>query len=138
MASTSVLNLDSDTGKNIIGNESTPLLEIANSGTGPSLKIDRLLVTSTATITAGSFSVATPILAGNATVGMLTIRGASVASGAAIAFTGAQAYVSAVSLIFAAGTGWAGMGAIRIVRPDGTFGWIPVLPSAQVTAAAVE
>lgn len=138
MPSTTVLNLAADTGKNIIGSESTPLLEITNSGTGPGLKLDRLLVTSTATLTAGALTVATPILAANATVGALAIRGASVASGAVLALTGAQSYVSAVSLIFAAGAGWAGMGAIRIVRPDGTFGWIPVLPNAQVTAAAVE
>ena len=123
MATKTVFNLDADTGANIIGNEATPMLELTNSGAGASMALDKI-------------DVNTPILAANATVGTgVDIRGASVASGAAIAFTG-DALVSCTSILFTTG-GVSGTKAIRIVQADGTFAWIPVLPDAAVTGAAI-
>jgi len=47
---TTDLSVDSDTGKRIAGNETTPLFEFANAGTGPGIVVDNLVVTSVATI----------------------------------------------------------------------------------------
>lgn len=147
-----IINLNAEVGANYIGDDAQPALRIENSSTGPGISVDKLLTTSQATVAAlnvaqlalvsgatiSSLTLAQGILAGNATVGMaIAIPTPSVASGAAIKLSG-QAFVSAISLVFAASANWAGMGAIRVVRSDGTFGWIPVLPSAVVTAAAVE
>jgi hypothetical protein len=140
-----VLNLDADTGANVIGNETTPVLEISNSSTGPALKVDNIVATSGATIaslsTAGgalvaeSLDVNGAILAANATVTAIDIRGASVASGASMGFSCDA--LKSVTTILATTGGAAGTQAIRIVKADGTFGWIPVYPDAAVTGTAV-
>ena len=113
-------------------------MRLRNTSTGPGLHSEGLAVTSGASIDTLSISgnIGGAILAAAATIARLNVVGASRPSGAILALKG-DAFVSAVSLIFAAGAGWAGMGAIRIVKTDGTFGWVPVLPDAQVTAAAV-
>ena len=54
-----ILNLDSDTGANIIGNEATPVLSISNDSTGPGLELDNLVVTSTATIATADIAAGT-------------------------------------------------------------------------------
>lgn len=158
-----LINIHAETGADIIGDDAQPTLTLSNTSTGPGLLVRGLAVVSTAsldnvnltgnliiggTLTGGaqfaftsissvaSLRVGGPILAAAATVTNFHLAGASRASGALMAIKG-DGFVSAVSLIFAAGAGWAGMGAIRVVRTDGTFGWIPVLPDAQVTAAAV-
>lgn len=128
------INLDAEVGANYIGDDAQPSIRLENASTGPGLSVDKLVTTSQATIVQANINPA--ILAANATIVGINLGTTSVASGAAIALKGG-AYVSAVSLIFAAGAGWAGMGVFRIVRSDGTFGWVPVLPDAQVTAAAV-
>lgn len=74
--------------------------------------------------------------AANATLALLELAPASTASVAVIGLKNTS-FVSAVSIVFAAGANWAGLGAVRVVRTDGTFGWIPVLPDGVVTAAAV-
>ena len=111
-----LINIDSESGANMIGDDTQPTLTLENQGGGSSLQV----------VSNG---------AANATLTGLRLN-SSTASVAAIVLTG-RAFVSAVSLIFAAGANWAGMGAIRVARSDGTFGWIPVLPDGQVTAAAV-
>jgi len=111
-----LINIDAETGANMIGDDTSPTLSFSNS-TGPALEV-------------------VGATAANATLSGLRLT-QSTASGAVLNL-GGKSFVSAVSLIFAAGSGWAGMGAIRVVKTDGTFGWIPVLPAAQVTAAAVE
>lgn len=116
-----IINIDAETGANFIGDDAEPALTITNSSTGAGVRTNR------AEISPG-------ILAGNATITGLTFQTPSVASGAVMKFE-SGALVSAVSLIFAAGAGWAGMMAIRVVKSNGTFGWIPVLPDAQVTGA---
>ena len=111
-----VRNIDAETGANMIGDDVTPTLSFSN--------------------TVGAALEVVGATTGNATLSGLKLT-QSTASGAVLNL-GGKAFVSAVSLIFAAGANWAGMGAIRVVKTDGTFGWIPVLPNAQVTAAAVE
>lgn len=111
-----VINIDAETGANYIGDDALPALSFANT-VGPALEV----VGSTAA---------------NATLSGLRLT-QSIASGAVLNLSG-KSFVSAVSLVFAASANWAGMGAIRVVKTDGTFGWIPVLPNAVVTAAAVE
>lgn len=113
-------------------------MRIENSSTGPGLSTDELLVNSTATISSPSLSQPaatfsrTPV--GNASVGVVAIT-ASGASVPVLELRG-SAFVSAVSIIFAAGAGWAGMGGVRVLLADGiTYGWIPVLPNSQFTAA---
>ena len=134
-----LVNVWAETGANIIGDDAQPTLTLSNSSTGAGLEVRGLAVVSGASLSgtlSGQINLSGGILAGNATITGLNIVGASVASGPAIALKG-DAFVSAISLIFAAGAGWAGMGAIRVVRTDGTFGWIPVLPAAQVTPAVI-
>ena len=110
-----VLNLDAESGANMIGDDATPTLSFSNT-VGPALEVVAS-TTANASISGLKLTSSTP------SVAVIQLGGSS--------------FVSAVSLIFAAGSGWAGMGAIRVVRSDGTFGWIPVLPNTQVTAAAV-
>lgn len=111
-----LINLASESGADLVGDDTSPTLTLGNIGGGPSLEI-KGASSASATLTGLKLNVST-------------------ASVAAISLTG-RAFVSAISLIFAASANWAGMGAIRVVRSDGTFGWIPVLPDGQVTAAAV-
>ena len=145
MALKTVLNLDADTGANVIGNEATPMLQLTNSSTGPGLLVDKLIASSSATIAdlstaAGDLAVDTldvngAILAANATVTAIDIRGASVASGANVAFSSDAA--KSLATVLATTGGAAGMYGIRVVVADGTFGWIPIYPDAAVTGTAV-
>lgn len=118
-----IRNLDAEQGANFIGDDATPTLTIENSSTGAALSVDKLQIDS-------------DILAASATVGVsVQFRGASVASGAILKFT-TDSLVSCTTIKFTTG-GVNGTKAIRIVHPDGTFGWIPVLPDGAVTAAAL-
>ena len=139
----------------LIGDDAQPALTLTNSSTGAGLQVDRLVVTSTATIAgninfAGAFNSAVTITSaatatvpfqivrtviGSPTVGLarFTVSGASVP----VFSFGANALVSAVSIVFAASANWAGTYALRIKAPDDTLAWIPVLPNAVVTAAAI-
>lgn len=129
-----LVDLWSESQASLIGDDAQPALTITNSSTGAGLQTNRLVATSAATV--AQLNTDGTILAANATIAKVNLAGASRASGAVFALK-ADAFVSAVSLIFAASANWAGMGAIRVVKTDGTFGWIPVLPDGQVTAAAV-
>lgn len=133
-----IINLNAEIGANYIGDDAQPALRIENSSTGPGLSTDEFIVTSTATI--GSPSLSQPAATffrspvGNASVGVVAFT-ASGASVPVLELRGSS-FVSAVSIIFAAGAGWAGMGGIRVLLADGiTYGWIPVLPNSQFTAA---
>lgn len=111
-----IRNIDAETGANMIGDDATPTLSFSNT-VGPAVE-------------------AVGSTAANATLSGLRLT-QSIASGAVLNLAG-KSFVSAVSIVFAAGASWAGLGAIRVVRTDGTFGWIPVLPNGVVTPAAVE
>lgn len=118
-----ILNLDAEDGANAIFDDATAGLSLENTGAGAALSVDKLQLDS-------------DVLAANATVGTaVKVRGASVASGALIAFTG-DSLVSCTTIKFTTG-GVNGTKAIRIVNPDGTFAWIPVLPDGAVTGAAL-
>lgn len=132
-----IRNIDAEVGANFIGDDAQPTLRIENSSTGPALSADKLLITSTATVVSNTTTGVPVTFSSTVLSGPTTARATFVASTASapVFELKGQSYVSAVSLIFAAGSGWAGMGAIRVKRPDGTLGWIPVLPDAQVTGA---
>src|SRR5258705_12629880 len=113
-----IINLNAEVGANYIGDDAQPAVAFSNSSTGPGIQVDRIVATASATI--AQVNVNSGILAAAATVVGINVSPTSVPSGAVFNFRGG-AYVSAVSLIFAASANWAGMGAIRIVRSDGTF-----------------
>ena len=124
-----LLNFDAESGANAIGDDSTPTLTLENSSTGRALDVKG---TSAAGIRA-SVSAS----AANATVIVpVDIVGTSIASGALFALINKSSFVS-TSTIMANTAVAANCGAIRIVKPDGTFGWIPVYPDAAVTAIVV-
>lgn len=111
-----IRNLDAEVGANYIADDTSAGVTFQNTGGGAALRVAN---TQTA----------------NNSIAVLELGTGSVASGAVLGLVNG-AFVSAVSIVFAAGTGWAGMGGIRVARTDGTFGWIPVLPDGQFTAAA--
>lgn len=111
-----LVNLYAEQDAEIVGDDAFPTLSIKNSSTGVTLKLQN-----------------TP--SANATNAVLQLGVNSIASAPSFGLIGG-AFVSAVSIIFAASANWAGMGGIRVVRTDGTFGWIPVIPDGQFTAAA--
>ncbi len=112
-----LVDLWSETNPSLVTDDTTPSLTLSNATVGPSLKLVRT----------GN---------GSASVGVLQLG----ASGASVPMIDllANSFVSAVSIIFAAGANWAGMGGIRVRLSDGiTYGWIPVIPNGQFTAAAI-
>lgn len=112
-----IVNLFAEVEPSMLSDDSSPALTLTNTGAGAGIRI-----------------TTTP--AANATIGVpIRVGVGSVASGAVLALT-ETAFVSAVSIVFAASANWAGLGVMRIVRTDGSFGWVPVLPDAVVTAAA--
>lgn len=158
-----ILNLDSDTEANVIGNEATPVLSLSNSSTGPGLKLDNLVVTSTATIpsvrAATIMSTADLVVSSTATINAnatlepaahfqntmiqgatqetVTLGVSSTASAPAIRLVG-TAFVSCTSILWT-GAALAGVGVIRVAHSDtDTLGWIPVLPNTMVDTVAWE
>ena len=133
-----LVNIYAETGADIIGDDAQPTLTISNTSTGPALRVFGMALTSGASVDRlfGNPIVTGPATAGNATVAALRIAPASTASVAVLSLLNTS-FVSAVSIVFAASANWAGMGVMRVVRTDGTFAWIPLLPDAVVTAAVV-
>lgn len=158
-----ILNINAESGANIIGDDAQPTLTLTNSSSGAALEVSRLVVTSTATL-AGDINLSTGVLAGPATISgrvvftssatatnqvnfVRTVIGSPSVATAVFSVSGASipvmefqanALVSAVSIVFAASANWAGMSGVRVKFSDGvTYGWIPVLPSAVFTAAAI-
>ena len=92
-----LLNIDAETDANIIDDGTEPTLKITNSS-GTALEVNKLVASSSATISGANLAaiakldIDTPILAAAATVTAVDIRGASVASGAVMSFTGDSAY----------------------------------------------
>lgn len=112
-----LVDLYSESQASLIADDTQPSLSLTNTSTGGALRVSR-------TLTGGS------------SIGLMQVS----VSGASVPVFQLQAnsFVSAVSIIFAAATGWAGMGGIRVQLSDGiTYGWIPIVPSAQFTAAAI-
>lgn len=113
-----IVNLNGEAGASLVGDDTAPALTLKNTTAGPALKLE-----------------STPVA--NTSIGVALQLSANSGASAALIGLVNTGFVSAVSLIFAASANWAGMGAIRVARTDGTFGWIPVLPDGQVTAAVV-
>lgn len=157
-----LINIDAEIGANMIGDDAQPTLSLTNSSTGPGFQVDRLVVTSTATIggdvnfagtTAGLTTITAPVTLISTTTNVTSLNiirtqigNGSVAlmvlsvSGASVPVFEFQrnAMVSAVSIVFAASANWAGLAVVRVKQNDNTtLGWIPILPSAVVTAAAI-
>lgn len=142
-----IINLNAEVGANLIGDDDQPTLTLTNSSTGAGLQVDRLVVTGNATIAGSQMNFSSnTTLAIPLTVTRTVIGSPSVAL-AAFQVSGpsipvfefkSNALVSAVSIVFAASGNWAGLSVVRVKMSDGvTYGWIPVLPSATVTAAAI-
>lgn len=135
-----LLNLDAETGANILDDGTEPTLTINNTS-GAALEVNSFVATSSATIVGANLGsiakldVNGAILAANATVTGIDVRGASVASGAVLTLSGDAAY--SLTTIKAITGGVAGTYGVRVVLPNGTFGWLPIYPDAAVTAAAV-
>lgn len=117
-----LLNLDSASNADIQSSDSDTTLALKNTS-GRALSVNRL-------------DIDGDILAANATVAGLRIRGASAASGALISFTGLKALASCTTIAFTTG-GVAGTYAARVALPSGLFGWIPILPDSAITAVVV-
>jgi len=130
------LNFDSETGANMIGDDSTPTLEFSNTSTGPGVQTDTLVASSGATIVNANLSTAVGTAAANSTIAGLRLTGTSIASGAVIQLVNNSAFVSTTTIKANTAVA-ANTGAIRILKPDGTFGYIPVYASGDVTAVAV-
>ncbi len=130
-----VINIDAETGANIIGDDTTATLTLSNTSSGPGLKACGLVGVSGASIDRLTISNA---FAGavNATIAALNLTGNSVASGAIIALLNKSSYVSTTTIKATTAVA-ANCGVIRVVRPDGTFGWIPIYPDAAITAVVV-
>lgn len=112
-----IINLSAETGAGYVGDDNaSPAITFDNTGTGSALRVQK-----------------SP--AANNSIAALELGVGSMASGAAFGLV-QGAFVSAVSIVFAASANWAGMGGIRVARSDGTFGWIPIIPDGSFTAAA--
>lgn len=123
-----VINIQSNTNKNIISDDTTPTLTLQNDSTtlnSYALKVNGLNLDVSAT----------RIPAANATVISYNIAAPSRASGAILNFV-AGALVSLTTVKSTTG-GAAGTYGARVLVGDGTFGWIPVYPDAAVTGAAL-
>lgn len=124
-----ILNFDAESQANMIGDDAQPTLTIENSSTGRGLD-----VTAAA---APAVRLTTTTGAANATaLAPVEITGSSIASGAVMAFINNSAYVSTTTIKFAT-TPSGDCGVLRVVLPNGTFGWIPVLPDSGITGVAV-
>ncbi len=151
------VDLYAETQASLIGDDNQPSLTLKNTSTAPGLQVDKLLVTGAATI-AGQANFAGSLtgnltIASNATEGLpLSLVKSGVIGSPSVALIAYQvsgasvpvfelksnSLVSAVSIVFAASANWAGLALIRVKYSDGTtYGWIPVLPPAVVTAAAI-
>lgn len=113
-----IVNLYAEAGAGLIGDDAQPAVAFSNQGNGPALSLNFGTTIGLPSVALARFS----------------------ATGASIPIFEFQAnsMVSAVSIVFAASANWAGLSVVRVKFSDGTtYGWIPVLPSATVTAAAI-
>lgn len=129
-----LINIDAESGANIIGVNTDPTLTLSNTSSGPGAKADGLVGVSGASIDRLTITNAFAGAA-KATIVALNLTGNSIASGAILALLNNSAFVSTstIDVTVADQVG----GAIRVVKPDGNFGWIPVYNDDQVTAIAV-
>lgn len=120
-----LINIDAETGANMIGDDSQPTLTLDNSSTGAGLAV------TTASATGPALTV-TKSAIGNISVGVLRVVGNSIASGAVLEFSN-KAFVSITSVILTsvAHTDYA----IRVQVGLETR-WIPCFKDAAIIGAA--
>lgn len=135
-----LINLDAESGADLIGDDAQPAVAFRNTSTGPGLRSYGLVNTSTASVdilNAYSQSATSPAgifsqVVGNMSIGILRIAGNSVASGAAIEFSNkAFASITSVVLTTVANTDYA----IRVQVGLETR-WIPLFKDAAIIGAA--
>lgn len=122
-----VINLNAESGANYIADDSSAGITFENTGSGSAIKV-----------TSGGGGAAIDVVgssAANASITGIKLANLSVASGAVLMLSD-TAFVSMTTIKATTG-GVAGTGGIRVVRTDGSLGWIPVYPDGAVTAAAV-
>ena len=126
-----IINLNAEIGANYIGDDAQPALTFTNSSTGPGLSVDKLIVTSTATITGGSFAQST-VGGGTVTVSPLALTPSALASAPAMSVTtGGYASITSIVLTTVANTDYA----IR-VWVAGQPRWIPAFKDAALVGTA--
>ena len=112
-----LVNLMAEAGASMLADDTQATLTLSNNAGGIALELNQGAVV------------------GAPSVALLRLN----ASGASVAIMEFQrnAFVSAVSIVFAASANWAGLGGFRVKLSDGTtYGWVPILPPAVFTAAA--
>ena len=139
-----LLNIDSATQADIQYDGTDPILTLNNT-VGPALEANKVVISSAATIASlnmaagdvvtSSIDLNGAILAADATIVAMDIRGASVASGAIMSFS-TDAVISLTTIDSTEG-GVAGTYGARVVLPDGTFGTIPIYPDSAITATGI-
>jgi len=104
-----LVNVNAETGADIVGDDSQPALTLKNTSTGPGLWAQGVAITSTASIdrinspridssTAGAGVLVTRTVVGSMSVGVLRVQGNSVASGAMIEFSN-KGFISITSVV---------------------------------------
>lgn len=122
-----LLNLDAETGADMIGDDAQPTLALSNSSTGADLRVGTVEGESaTSTVLVRQPAV------GNMSIGVLRVQGNSVASGAVLEFTNKGfASITSVVLTTVANTDYA----IRVQVGTETR-WIPLFKDAAIIGAA--
>lgn len=124
-----LINLYSESGADMIGDDAQPTLELVNTSTGAALRAK--------TIDVGVGTTGVTIrraVVGNISIGVLRVQGNSLASGAMLEFTGNRAFASITSVVLTtvANTDYA----IRVQVGLETR-WIPLFKDAAIIGAAV-
>ena len=140
-----LVNLFAETGADLVGDDTSPTLTIRNTGGGPGLRVEGLVLVSSASIdqiaitTISNANTTVPALTisksvvGNLSIGVLRVVGNSIASGAMLEFSGKGAYASITSVVLTtvANTDYA----IRVQVGLETR-WIPLFKDAAIIGAA--
>ena len=122
-----LVNLHAESGRDIIGDDTTPTLSLSNSSTGADLDLNTIQSSSATEGVAVQQSVV-----GNLSIGVLKIVGNSVASGAAIEFSN-KAFVSITSIIL---TSVANCDYVVRVQVGNVTRWIPLFKDAALDGEA--
>jgi len=130
-----IINMDAEIGANYIGDDAEPAMEFENSSTGPGLKIQGAVITSTASIDEARIGT---VEGGNLSVATMRIVGGGASYPALSVETFAFASITSTILTTVAHTDFA----VRVKVGTGTddqFRWIPLFKDAAIIgAAAVE
>lgn len=126
-----IRNLDAEIGANFIGDDAEPTLSITNTSTGPALQLDKLVSTSSATITQAT------LRGGNVSLAPIGVTPSANASAPALvvnAAAGIGGFVSCTSVVLTtvANTDYA----IRVRIGADQYRWIPLFKDAAIIGGA--